>query len=227
MQIFVQLPTGKRITLDVDASTSIYTVKLRIQEKTTFVADEQRLIRDSTRWFAESVVELNDGKTCDQCNIEEGDTLYLRRRSIITIIVRDLDGNGHDVDVKTSDTTDDLKAKLFEMFGTPIDEQRLVSYGRRLVPGEKLSCKEWDEVCMMYKVKVQTFSTEFEIEVEANNSLVEVKSMLSETGEFLIPLSEIRLSRRGEELLPDCATLAELGVRGGAIQMLRVRQTSD
>ncbi|KAI0886198.1 Ubiquitin [Annulohypoxylon maeteangense] len=69
MQIFVKLPTGKNLTINVQSSESIDDVKTKVQTSTGIAPERQRLI------FAGK--DLQSGTTLADGNVADGSTMDL------------------------------------------------------------------------------------------------------------------------------------------------------
>ena len=135
IQIFVKTLTGKTITLEVEASDTVENIKAKIQLKEEISTDFKQLIFAGNR--------LEDSCILSECNIQKESTLYLVWHPIY-IHVETLTGETISLEVVPSDTISNVKFKIQDMEGTPLNWQRLTLGGKYL---------EDDHTILDYKIQ--------------------------------------------------------------------------
>ncbi|XBI61479.1 hypothetical protein VPH35_042266 [Triticum aestivum] len=121
MRIFVETLAGKTVPVKVNPSDTIYIVKAKIQ-------DQQRLTFNGE--------QLDDGRKLADYGVRDGSTLGLRlhplHEKMKIHVVETLTGRAMNLAVTSSDTVNNVKAKIHEWHGFPKDQQCLIFANRQL-----------------------------------------------------------------------------------------------
>ena len=129
MEIYVALPTGKIISLEEESSNTIKHVKEKIQADEGIPSDQQLLMINT----GERCEELRSDCILSDCSCHSNSTpLRVILRLGMLIYIKILTGKTITFTVESSDTVGDVKVKIQDEEGMPLDQQRLVYVGKEM-----------------------------------------------------------------------------------------------
>ncbi|CAJ1425880.1 unnamed protein product [Effrenium voratum] len=184
MQIFVKLAsTGKRPALEVEAHDTITSVKKQISDKEGIPPEQQVL------YFAGK--ELLDDCILSSYDIQTDSTLNLEPGHRISVTVQKISGESSQMEALSTDTTQELKAKIARTQQIAEADQILVFQNKKLQddcrPFELLSeCQYTVQLLCVPGRKLQlqlktTSGTMLEVSVSSSDTIDRVQELIEES----------------------------------------------
>ena len=124
---------GKSVVLTVQPTDTIESIKKQLEVKEGLPADEQTLIFCGKK--------LENERLVNEYNLEKEGTIHVvpTLKGGVQIFVKTVTGRSIALDVEPGDTIVDVKSKVFDQEGIPLEQQRLTFCGRHLEDARSLA----------------------------------------------------------------------------------------
>ena len=196
MQIFVQVVSGKTISLELDPYATVKTVKAMIQDRESIPLNQQYIQSLSEGHHS---ITLEDECTLADCGIVENSTLLLGLRVGAHINVVTHMGSTFTLLVDVGETIEMVKAKLHSIVGIPPDQQRILCFtpgkpsvvveerdtlaDHNIVHESTLFLMLWVHVGMLVFVVCPTGKA-ITVNVKSSDSIADVKARIADKEGF-------------------------------------------
>ncbi|KAK9146361.1 hypothetical protein Sjap_006264 [Stephania japonica] len=206
-KIFVFLPTGEKIELEVQRWHTVENVKAMVESMAEVQTKEQILTLDGRH--------LEDGRKLSEYNINKGSKLHLIQGMEMVVLTNE--GNIV-VTMGSSDTVGHMKEKILEKKGIPVYDQILLFNMEQLDDAETLSYYGIDrgsELLLVINTTMQIFvrsprGNTLSFFVQRADTIKDLKLQIEEKEK--IPFGKLKLIYEGK-LLKDVYTLAECNIQ--------------
>ena len=211
--VTVNTMDGKKIKVMVDPTDKISDIKKQLEDESGVPAKNQKLSMAGTE-----LAEPN--KTAGEYGIKAGSVLDLEPK-VIQVNVETPDGKKHTIDIKSSDTADDIKNTIAKVSGMAAPRQVLKFAGKELPDGKavrEMGLKEGDTIQVgVFKLPITVKTPDgktVSLGVEPTDSIDTIKKLIQkETG---IDAKKQVLNLGEEELKNNRATATEAGIKAGS-----------